>query len=128
MITRNDYRLRLFNGDVGIALPDPEADGRLRVCFEGTDGDMRPLSPYRLPEYETVYAMTVHKSQGSEFDEVLLVLGDEKPPVMTRELLYTGITRAKSRVTICGTEAAVRAAVSRRSQRSSGLMEALWGQ
>jgi exodeoxyribonuclease V alpha subunit len=127
MITRNDYQLQLFNGDVGIALPDPDADGRLRVYFEGPHNSFRRLPPFRLPAHETVFAMTVHKSQGSEFDEVLLVLADESSPVMTRELLYTGITRAKSRVTICGTDAAFQAAVGRRLRRSSGLRTALWG-
>jgi exodeoxyribonuclease V alpha subunit len=127
MITRNDYHLHLFNGDVGITLPDPEAQGRLRVYFPTADGSMRRLSPFRLPEHETVYAMTVHKSQGSEFDDVLLVLGDAHSPVMTRELLYTGITRARARMAICGVEEAFKAAVGRQLQRTSGLREALWG-
>jgi exodeoxyribonuclease V alpha subunit len=127
MITRNDYHLRLFNGDVGITLPAPEADGRLRVYFPTAEGGMRSWPPFRLPEHETVFAMTVHKSQGSEFEDVLLVLGDEHSPVMTRELLYTGITRARARMTICGAEEAFKAAVGRRCQRSSGLREALWG-
>jgi exodeoxyribonuclease V alpha subunit len=127
MITRNDYALRLFNGDVGITLPDPEASGRLRVYFPAPDDSMRRLSPLRLPAHETVYAMTVHKSQGSEFDDVLFVLGDEHSAVLTRELLYTGITRARLRTAICGTEAVLRAAIGRRLQRSSGLREALWG-
>jgi exodeoxyribonuclease V alpha subunit len=74
MITRNDYQLHLFNGDVGIALPNPSADGRLRVFFEGPHTRVRRLPPFRLPVHETVFAMTVHKSQGSEFDDVLLVL------------------------------------------------------
>jgi len=127
MITRNDYSLRLFNGDVGITLPDPEAQGHLRVYFPTAEGSMRRLSPFRVPEHETVYAMTVHKSQGSEFDAVLLVLGETHSPVMTRELLYTGITRARARLTICGGEEAFKTAVGRQFQRSSGLREALWG-
>jgi exodeoxyribonuclease V alpha subunit len=127
MITRNDYALRLFNGDVGITLPDPDAGGRLRVFFPAADGEMRRLPPLRLPAHETVYAMTVHKSQGSEFGAVLFVLADEHATVMTRELLYTGITRARTRTAICGTEEALRAAIGRRLQRSSGLREALWG-
>jgi exodeoxyribonuclease V alpha subunit len=127
LITRNDYQLQLFNGDVGIALPDPDADGRLRVFFEGLHKNFRRLPPFRLPAHETVFAMTVHKSQGSEFDDVLLVLADEHSPVMTRELLYTGVTRARSRVTLCGTEAAFQAAVGRQLRRSSGLRQLLWG-
>jgi exodeoxyribonuclease V alpha subunit len=126
MITRNDYALRLFNGDVGITLPDPVAGGRLRVFFPAADGEMRRLPPLRLPAHETVYAMTVHKSQGSEFDAVLLVLADAYAAAMTRELLYTGITRARTHTAICGTEEALRAAIGRRLQRSSGLREALW--
>jgi exodeoxyribonuclease V alpha subunit len=126
MITRNDYQLQLFNGDVGIALPDPDAGGHLHVFFEGPHKSFRRLPPHRLPSHETVFAMTVHKSQGSEFDEVLLVLAEEHSPVMTRELLYTGITGAKSRVTICGTEEAFQATVGRRLRRSSGLRSALW--
>jgi exodeoxyribonuclease V alpha subunit len=127
LITRNDYQLQLFNGDVGIVLPDPDADGRLRVFFEGPHKRVRRLPPFRLPAHEMVFAMTVHKSQGSEFDDVLLVLADEHSPVMTRELLYTGITRARSRVAICGTDAAFQAAVGRQLRRSSGLRAALWG-
>jgi exodeoxyribonuclease V alpha subunit len=126
MVTRNDYQLRLFNGDVGITLPDPEANGQLRVYFPTADGGMRPMPPFRVPEHETVFAMTVHKSQGSEFEDVVLVLGDEHSPVMTRELLYTGITRARARLGICGGEEALKAAVGRQLQRSSGLREALW--
>jgi exodeoxyribonuclease V alpha subunit len=126
MITRNDYALRLFNGDVGITLPDPEAGGRLRVFFPAADGEMRRLPPLRLPAHETVYAMTVHKSQGSEFNDVLLVLADAHAAVMTCELLYTGITRARTHTAIYGTEEALRTAIGRRLQRSSGLREALW--
>ena len=82
--------------------------------------------PIRLPEHETVFAMTVHKSQGSEFDKVLIVLPERQSPVLTRELLYTAITRARESVEIWGTESAVRGAVSARIQRSSGLRDLLW--
>jgi exodeoxyribonuclease V alpha subunit len=126
MITCNDYHQRLFNGDVGIALPDPDPGGRLGVYFPAADGSMRRLSTVRLPAHETVYAMTVHKSQGSEFDDVLIVLAEAHSPVMTRELLYSGITRARVHATLCGTAEAFRAAVGRRLQRSSGLRETLW--
>ena len=127
LITSNDYHLRLFNGDVGMALPDPVANQELRVFFPAPDGTLRKIHPVRLPEHETVYAMTVHKSQGSEFDKLLLLLPNRDAPVLTRELLYTGITRAKEAVEIWATEAVFRTAVSRRIERTSGLRDALWG-
>jgi exodeoxyribonuclease V alpha subunit len=125
LITNNDYNLRLFNGDVGIVLPDSEANNDLRAFFPAADGTLRKFHPLRLPEHETVYAMTVHKSQGSEFDKVLLVLPDKEFPVLTRELIYTGITRAKESIEIWGVENVFRAAVSRRIERMSGLRDAL---
>ncbi len=126
LITRNDYQLRLFNGDVGIILRDPEAGGELRVFFPTSDGPPRKLHHLRLPEHETVYAMTVHKSQGSEFDKVLLILPDMDVPVLTRELVYTGITRGRSHVEIWGNENVFHQAVSRGIHRTSGLRDALW--
>jgi exodeoxyribonuclease V alpha subunit len=126
LITRNDYNLRLYNGDVGVALPDPASGGDLRVFFSSPDGCFRKFHPLRLPEHETVYAMTVHKSQGSEFDEIVMVLPDRDSPVMTRELIYTGITRARKRVRILGDERVFCTAVSRRIERRSGLRDALW--
>ena len=127
MVTRNEYALRLFNGDLGIVLADPEEKGALRVFFQAPEGGLRKFPPLRLPEHETVYALTVHKSQGSEFDRVILVLPDRDAPVLSRELVYTGITRARERVEIWGREAVFRQAVARRTRRSSGLQEALWG-
>jgi exodeoxyribonuclease V alpha subunit len=124
LVTANDYNLRLFNGDLGVALAD--ADGRLRVFFRTAEGGLRRLPPARLPDHETAYAATVHKSQGSEADRVLLVLPNELSPVMTRELIYTAITRARSRVEIWGTREVFEAAVARRLARSSGLRDALW--
>lgn len=126
MVTANDYGLKLFNGDVGLALPDPDGGGELRVFFPAPEGGVRGVSPLRLPEHETVYAMTVHKSQGSEFDKVLLMLPESDSPVLTRELIYTGITRARSRVELWGSGDLLRAAVSRRIRRTSGLRDALW--
>lgn len=126
MITSNDYNMRLFNGDVGIVMPDTGAGNDLRTFFPAADGSLRKFHPLRLPEHETVYAMTVHKSQGSEFDKVLLLLPDKDYPVLTRELTYTGITRAKESVKIWANEDVFRAAVSRRTERMSGLRDALW--
>lgn len=127
MIMVNDYVLRLFNGDVGIALPDPEQQGTLAVYFPAEDGGIRKISPLRLPRHETVFAMTVHKSQGSEFDRVLLVIPPTDSMVLTREILYTGITRAKSSVEVWCGEELLGAAVSRRVERRSGLRSILWG-
>ena len=126
MITKNDYNLGLFNGDIGIILPDPETDHNLRAFFLSPDGALRSFLPVRLPEHETVYAMTVHKSQGSEFDKALLILPDRHTPVLTRELIYTGITRAKKSIEVWGTERIFIEGVSQRIERSSGLRDALW--
>ena len=105
MITRNDYKLGLFNGDMGITLPVPGSDSqKLYVCFPGDSGDFRSFLPSRLPEHETAFATTVHKSQGSEFNDILLVLPNKDYPVLTRELLYTAITRARNNISIWGTQ------------------------
>jgi exodeoxyribonuclease V alpha subunit len=128
MVTRNDYGLRLFNGDIGIALADPESSGALRIFFPAPDGSVRKFDPYRLPAHETVFAMTVHKSQGTEFDRVLLVLPEGDARVLTRELLYTGVTRARKRIDLWAGEAALRATLSRRIERASGLGDTLWAE
>ena len=126
LVTRNDYGLGLMNGDIGIALELPGADGKvaLRVAFPREDGGVKWLLPSRLQAVETVYALTVHKSQGSEFIHVALVLPDTLNPVLTRELIYTGITRAKKRFTLAhaGNVRVLEQAVERRVQRLSGLM------
>ncbi|MFZ1639962.1 MAG: exodeoxyribonuclease V subunit alpha [Candidatus Contendobacter sp.] len=126
MIVRNDYNLRLFNGDIGITLPDPEEPERMRVFFLGSDGALRSFAPARLPEHETVYAMTVHKSQGSEFDRVRVVTPNEPSPVLSRELVYTALTRAKLHAAFHGLPEVFAGAVERRLRRSSGLRDRLW--
>lgn len=126
LITVNDYNMKLFNGDVGITFPDLEEGGNLRVYFPSPDGGVRKVSPLRLPAHETVYAMTIHKSQGSEFDRIHMLLPGNDSPILTRELIYTGITRAKQKVDIWGDEEIILNAVSRRIERKSGLREALW--
>jgi exodeoxyribonuclease V alpha subunit len=126
IITRNDYNLKLFNGDVGIILPDSESSREPRAYFPSEEGTIRKFPPLRLPEHETVYAVTVHKSQGSEFNNVLLLLPDAEAPVLTRELIYTGITRAREKVTVWAKEEVFRTAISRRIERTSGLRDALW--
>jgi exodeoxyribonuclease V alpha subunit len=128
LVTQNDYQARLFNGDVGIVLPDPEdgtGNSQLWAWFIGQDNELRRLSSGRLPEYELAYAMTVHKSQGSEFDRVLLILPDRDSPVLTRELIYTGVTRASKRVDVWFNEEVFRASVTRKAVRASGLRDAL---
>jgi len=94
LITRNDYRTGLFNGDVGIVLAHPNGEG-MRAFFREPKGSIRHFFLPHLPPYEVAYAMTVHKSQGSEFDRVLIVLPEEDNPLLTRELIYTALTRAK---------------------------------
>jgi len=125
MITKNDYGIGLFNGDVGLILPDPERNGEPGAFFRDPGGGLRRFAPVRLPAHETVYALTIHKSQGSEFDNILVILPDRDAPVLTRELIYTAITRARKSVTVWGEEALFIRAVSRRSIRSSGLRDAL---
>lgn len=127
IITRNDYRLGLYNGDIGITLTDPkDNDNTLYVFFPGLHGETKRFIPQQLPEHETVYAMTVHKSQGSEFEKILLILPDTDVAVLTRELIYTAVTRAREQVVICGGKPILQAAISRRIDRTSGLGEALW--
>ncbi|KVN89501.1 exodeoxyribonuclease V subunit alpha [Burkholderia ubonensis] len=119
MVTRNDYALGLFNGDIGIALPD--AQGVLRVWFKRADGTARAVSPAALPPHETAFALTVHKSQGSEFDEAALVLPATFGRVLTRELVYTAVTRARTRVQVIGGRRVLAQAIATRTQRDSGL-------
>jgi len=127
LITRNDYSLDLFNGDIGITLPAPELKSTdLYVYFAGVSGQVRRFHPHRLPEHETAYAMTVHKSQGSEFETILFIFPNQDYPVLTRELLYTGVTRARRCIMIWGTEKIIERAITRRIERTSGLKEALW--
>ena len=125
MITRNDYRLGLFNGDVGITFLHGAGD--LRVVFQGPEGSQRQFHPYMLPAHETTFAVTVHKSQGSEFNRIVLLLPDRDKPVLSRELIYTGITRAREEVDIWGLVEVFEAAVKRNIHRHSGLRELLWG-
>ncbi|MDP2645789.1 MAG: exodeoxyribonuclease V subunit alpha [Desulfobacterales bacterium] len=123
LIQRNDYHLQLFNGDVGIIWPDPGDKDDLRAFFPSADGGFRKIHPMRLPEHETVFAMTVHKAQGSEFDHMLFLLPDTDSPLLTRELIYTAMTRARKKAEIWGTEDIFQNAVSRRSERTgSGLV------
>ena len=124
LVTANDYSLGLYNGDTGVLISDSE--GRTTAAFERS-GVVVEVSPSRLQAVETVYAMTVHKSQGSQFDTVALMLPEPDSRVLTRELLYTAVTRAKQRVVIVGSEESLRTAIERPISRSSGLRRRLWG-
>ncbi|HBX55239.1 exodeoxyribonuclease V subunit alpha [Pseudomonas sp. UBA2684] len=125
MVRQNDYALGLFNGDIGICL---QTEYGLRVFFEGEGAGeeaFRPFAPARLPSHDSAFAMTVHKSQGSEFSEVLLVLPEQPSPLLSRSLFYTGITRAKHKVEIWGLPARLADAVATRADRAAGLAERL---
>ncbi|MFP3566592.1 AAA family ATPase [Paraburkholderia sp. SIMBA_030] len=119
MVTRNDYALGLFNGDIGIALPG--AGGALRVYFRTGDGGLRAVSPAALPPHDTAFALTVHKSQGSEFEHAVLMLPSVFSRVLSRELVYTAITRARERVEVIGARAVLAQAIATPTQRDSGL-------
>jgi exodeoxyribonuclease V alpha subunit len=125
MVTRNDYALGLYNGDVGIVASHPDQPGQLAVAFPAADDQVRWVAPARLSAVETVFAMTVHKSQGSEFDQVLLLLPDQMSPVLCRELIYTAITRTRRRFTLIATPDLFRQTLSRSLMRHSGLIDLL---
>ena len=122
LVTKNDQELGLFNGDTGVVRYE---GGELAVYFSASP-QPRPVAPARLPPHETVFALTVHKSQGSEYEEVILILPPRLSPVLTRELLYTAVTRASRRVRIFGREEILREAISQRVRRASGLNARLW--
>lgn len=122
MIMQNDHGQGLYNGDIGIVV---QQDDSLRVIFDVADGSVKCFLPSRLPLHQTAYAMTVHKSQGSEFEHVALMLPATASPVMTKELVYTGITRAKNKLDVFATRASLVQAMERKMQRSSGLTKAL---
>ncbi|MDC9728473.1 MAG: exodeoxyribonuclease V subunit alpha [Methyloprofundus sp.] len=120
LITQNSPALDLYNGDIGICLLD---ENKLVVCFLMPDGSVKKYLPARLPHCETVFAMTIHKSQGSEFEEVLLVLPEKITPILTKELIYTGVTRAKNKIQIASNKTVFTEAVNRKVERNSGLIE-----
>ena len=121
MVTRNDYGTRVFNGDIGLTMMDPARPGSLRVYFMEGD-NVRSVLATRLRNVETAFAMTVHKSQGSEFRHTVLVLPEDRNAILTRELVYTGITRASARFTLVSPAGPVLAeAIGRRTHRTSGL-------
>jgi exodeoxyribonuclease V alpha subunit len=123
LVTENDYGLRLYNGDTGVVVAAGE--GEVAAAFD-RGGEVVTLRPGRLEAVESVYAMTVHKSQGSQFGTAAVLLPPPTSPILTRELLYTAVTRARERLVVAGTEEAVRTAVARPAARASGLRDRLW--
>lgn len=123
MITRNHYRLGLYNGDTGLAWPDEY--GSLKIWFPVEDGGVISYSPHQLPEHQTAFALTVHKSQGSEFDQAVVILPDQDSPVLSRELIYTGCTRARHQLILMAPDPIVEQAVKRTIRRTTGLVDAL---
>jgi exodeoxyribonuclease V alpha subunit len=124
LITENDYELRLYNGDTGVVMstgPDTLGAAFLR------DGQLVTFAPSRLAAAQTLYAMTIHKSQGSQFETAAVLLPDPSSRILTRELLYTAVTRARRRLILVGSPEAVQAAVERPVARATGLRERLWG-
>ncbi len=122
IITSNNYALGLFNGDVGMIRPDEK--GVLKAWFEDSQGNLKALTPGLITQVETVFAMTIHKSQGSEFNQVFVVLPQtENIAILTRELLYTAVTRAKSKVFIQGTKAVIVKTADGQVQRASGIAQ-----
>ncbi|WP_243974451.1 exodeoxyribonuclease V subunit alpha [Vibrio natriegens] len=126
MVTRNDHGLGLYNGDIGICMrDDSEEEQRLKVFFELPDGSVKSVLPSRVPEHETAYAMTIHKSQGSEFDYTLMILPPDFSPILTRELIYTGITRAKKRLALYAELNVLKRGIKVKTTRASGLVQRL---
>ncbi len=124
MIMQNNPGLQLYNGDIGLCLHDKESK-KLMVFFQRADGSIKKISPGRMPVHETAFAMTIHKSQGSEFTECLCVLADKMNPVLSKELLYTAVTRAKEKITIACEYTIFCQAVQQKIARSSGLISKL---
>lgn len=120
MVTQNDRAAMLFNGDIGICLKDREGSG-LSVFFQRSDGSLKGIMPSRLPAHETVFAMTIHKSQGSEFEQCLCILPDHVSSMVSKELVYTAITRTKNNLKICSSHSVFCQAVSQKVERTGGL-------
>jgi exodeoxyribonuclease V alpha subunit len=123
LITENDYELGLYNGDTGVIVARPE--GRVVAAFERR-GTIAEFSPTRLGAVDTLFAMTIHKSQGSQFGTAAVLLPEPSSRILSRELLYTAVTRARERLVVASSEAAIRAAVDRPIARASGLRSRLW--
>ncbi|MEN8134453.1 MAG: exodeoxyribonuclease V subunit alpha [Thermodesulfobacteriota bacterium] len=125
LVVANNYELQLFNGDTGIILADPAKEGVLQAFFPAGEKELRKIPLALLPGHETAYAMTVHKSQGSEFDEVVIILPDWQSAVLSRELLYTALTRARQRVEVWGSAEIFKGTVKAVISRHGGLRDKL---
>ena len=125
MVMRNDPVLGLYNGDIGIVIPDADAPGRLQAVFQNTHGETHAVSLARLPEYEPAYAFTVHKAQGSQAPAVTLILPEKVSAILSRELVYTGVTRAGRSLEIWGSQEVLAAAIHRSARRPTGLADRL---
>ncbi|MDP1848901.1 MAG: ATP-binding domain-containing protein, partial [Solirubrobacteraceae bacterium] len=123
LVTENDYELRLYNGDTGVVIQN--GSGRVSAAFE-RGGELLEFTPTRLGAIETAFAMTIHKSQGSQFDIAVVLLPAAASRILTRELLYTAATRARTHLILVGTEDALRTAAARPVARASGLRTRLW--
>jgi len=123
MVLENNDLLGVANGDIGLVLHSVEHNNELRVFFESHCGEAKLVHPKRLPRHETAFAITVHKSQGSEFEQVMFVLPEDNMPILSRELLYTAITRAKEKIILSGSEILFKQALKRSVVRSGGLMD-----
>lgn len=126
MVLKNDYQMKVFNGDIGIIFPAEENSEQLTAWFYEPGGTVRSIPSSMLPKHETVFAITVHKSQGSGFEHVLVVLPLVPSPVVTKELIYTAITRAKQSVIIFASEESLQKAITSKVERTSGLHTQLW--
>ncbi len=122
MVNSNDYKKGLFNGDTGVAV---EKSGKTTVFFKGLDNKLKQYRYSDLPSHDTAFAITIHKSQGSEFDSVLMVIPDRFSPVVTHQLLYTGVTRARKKVILIGNLDIMKAAIRMNTKRHSGIKECL---
>ncbi len=126
LVRRNDYHAGLFNGDVGIVGPKRGSSRRgPRIWFRSPAGPLLSFTPSELPEHQTALALTVHKSQGSEYQRIVLALPENDSPVLTRELLYTGLSRARRQIWLVAGERILDLTVNRRIDRVSGLKAAL---
>jgi exodeoxyribonuclease V alpha subunit len=126
LVTANDYKMNVFNGDTGVVSRNEKTNNALMIAFKNQDSSIVYHHPGQIQHYEPSYAMTIHKSQGSEFDTVLVILPPQRLPICTRELLYTAVTRAKKRLEIWGTHDSLYACVNSRIVRSSGLRDKIW--